>query len=89
LEEFTIFDDLSFEARLAVFSALADLTKCLSPESTTWLDQLFALLEQESRASLNTQGKSIDENRAASFATVCIQAYQTLVPILSKCKNGD
>jgi hypothetical protein len=84
------FDRLGHEARLAVFTALCDFVKCVGRDSAPWIDRYLELLDQEARAVLTLEDESLLEpNRPRSFATVCLQIYQALVPILAGFKNGD
>jgi hypothetical protein len=87
--EFERFDTLSFEARLAVLTALCDLAKYVGKDSVAWLDKYLDLLEQEAKAALTLEDETIEPDLPHSFATVCLQLYQSLVPVLAELKNGD
>jgi hypothetical protein len=87
--EFDHFDVLGYEAKLAVFTALSDLAKYLGGESSAWLDRYLDLLEQEARIVLNLEDETVEAHQARSFAAVCLQIYQALVPILAGLKRGD
>jgi importin subunit beta-1 len=89
--EFEVLDSVGYEAKLAVFTALSDLAKSVGLENNAWFDKYLDLLEQEARAVLNVDDESteLELPRARTFATVCLQIYQALVPVLARLKRGD
>jgi hypothetical protein len=76
----------AFDGRLAVLGALGDLARCDSVGCARWVDTFLGALEAEARTELAADSDSAD---AKSFATVCLQGYQAVVPLLVNVKGGD
>jgi hypothetical protein len=82
-------ESLTFETRLAVFTALGGIARYVGPGCVTWLDSYLGPLEKEAKLELAGDGDKVDSERAKAFALVTLQVYQTLVPVLARVGRGD
>jgi hypothetical protein len=76
----------AFDGRLAVLGALGDLARCDAGGSARWADAFLNALEAEARTTLAADADPAD---AKAFATICLQGYQAVVPMLAGLKGGD
>ncbi|OHT12283.1 hypothetical protein TRFO_17976 [Tritrichomonas foetus] len=83
------FDDITTQAIIASFSALAEIAKMIREKCLPWIETYLELLESESRSMLSSEDENLDQDNAQSFAIENLQIYQTLVPILSPIPKGD
>jgi hypothetical protein len=76
----------AFDGRTAVLGALGDIARCAAGGCARWADAFLGALESEAKTALATDA---DPSDAKSFASVCLQAYQSVVPVLAGVKGGD
>jgi hypothetical protein len=82
-------ESLTFETRLAVFTALGGLARYVGPGCVAWLDSYLGPLEKEAKQVLVGDDETIGPEHAKAFAMVCLQVYQALVPVLALVERGD
>jgi hypothetical protein len=76
----------AFDARVAIFGALADIARSAGGACAKWEDKFLAALEAEAKTAL---AEDADSAEAKAFAAVCLQGYQAVVPVLAGMKGGD
>jgi hypothetical protein len=76
----------ALEGKLAVFGALGDIARCPNGGCPRWADAYLGALEAEAKTALAADANPAD---AKAFATVCLQGYQAVVPVLASVKGGD
>ena len=83
------FDEITQQAEFATISALAEIARLINQKSLPWIDNFLSLIEMESKSILSNEDENLDAESARSFAVICLQTFQTLIPILFQDPRGE